>query len=466
MKIRTALRIFLYLILFLCLPVIIHGTETNSLTLKDAITRALNNNKGIAAAREKVREAEAGKIIAQAKFFPSLSLSASYTRLAEAPGMEFAFPVFGTLRLPVFDPLGNPTGDYVIAPGITGFETYTYSMGSENIYTLRTSFQYPLFTWWKISNAYKIALLNLELAKEDLKKKENELVLAVTESFLQVQLAKKGLELALESREQLSRHVKQAEDLYNAGKISRFDFLRTKVQLASINVQVLQSENALLLAKDMLKNLLDMNLESNIDVSDEIEYSTCTLSLNEAMEFALKNRPEIKAMDITVKIAEKSLAIAKAGNKPNLVLAGNYDYKNPDSSGKEQWGTDWSIILSVNIPLFQGGENIGKVKQAEAQLRQAELGLEQLIKGINTEVRNAFLQMHSSQSLLVSQQENIMEAEEALKIAESRYAAGLITNLEYLDAQIALNRAKIDYLKTLINYLIAEARLKKATGQQ
>ena len=457
--------IFTFCMSLMCLPSFVCGAETLTLTLEEAVERALKYNKGIALAKEKVKESEAGQSVARAKFFPYISASASYTRLANASGMELTMPTYGMTTLPVLNGLGVPTGDVVPIYGITGLNTLTYSIGSENIYDLRLSLQYPFFTWWKISNAYKIASLGLDATKEDLRKKENETKLSVTESFLRVQLAQSSLKLAGESMEQLKQHADQANDLYEAGKISKLDLLRAKVQLSSVKVQVAQAENGLALAGDALKNLLGLGLEDKITLKGELEYKPCEVFLSEAISTALANRSEIRSVALSVEMSRRSLEIARAGNKPNFVLAGNYDYKNPAGSGDAEWGTDWSINISVSLPLFQGGEITGKIRQAEAQLEQVKLGKEQLEEGIKMEVRNAFIQLNSSRELLGSQQENIKEAREALEIAEDRYMNGLITNLECLDAQVALSRAEADYVRTLADYLIAVARLEKAMNK-
>ncbi|HHJ00957.1 MAG TPA: TolC family protein, partial [Candidatus Aerophobetes bacterium] len=88
--------------------------------------------------------------------------------------------------------------------------------------------------------------------------------------------------------------------------------------------------------------------------------------------------------------------------------------------------------------------------------------LQQLEEGIILEVKRNFWEMKALEEVIYAQRKNVEQAQEALSIAESRYANGTATNLEVLDAQLALTRARTNYVKALYDYNVAKAKLEKA----
>jgi len=80
-------------------------------------------------------------------------------------------------------------------------------------------------------------------------------------------------------------------------------------------------------------------------------------------------------------------------------------------------------------------------------------------------VREIYLSLRQEEETIISQRENVGQAEEAMRIAEKRYISGLITNLEFMDTQLAMTEAKTAYLQALANYLIAKAKLINTMGR-
>ena len=128
-------------------------------------------------------------------------------------------------------------------------------------------------------------------------------------------------------------------------------------------------------------------------------------------------------------------------------------------------GTDWNVTVALQMPIFTGLENFGKVRQANYQLSQVEHGLNLLKEGIEMEVKVTYLQLEEAKELVESQKENISQAEEALEIVEERYKTGLATSLEVMDTQLALTKARTNWLQSLSDCFIAKANLGKAIGK-
>lgn len=407
------------------------------ITFHEAIEMALEHNKGILAARDAVREAEAGVTIARSGFLPTIDVQGSYTRLAELPAIEIEIPGLGTKE---------------------------FQMGEMENYVARASLQQPLFTWGKILGGYKISKLNLDATREDYRKQENELVFDVTKSFYSILVLEELVKLTEDAYKQTQNHVNAVEKRYNAGVASKFDLLRARVQLKNMEPQVIKVKNGLEIAKTGFKTLIGLPQDSLISLEGGLKYEPIEIDLEKSIKEAEVNRPEIKSLALRKRMASEALLIVKKANWPTLAFIANYDYKKPVYF-KNAWGTDWNVTVALQMPIFTGLGNIGKMREARYRLSRAEHGLNLLKEGIELEIRVAYLGIEEAKKLVESQKENIVQAEEALSIVEERYKQGLATSLEVMDTQLALTQAKTNWLQSLSDYLITRARLEKALGK-
>lgn len=460
---NLCILIYIFLASYSLSPEEVGGKEsTVTVTLQQAIDRALEYNDGILATMATIKQAEAGVTIARAGFLPRISVQGSYTRLAELPTMKMEVPEYGMLNVPVFGPVGDTIG-FTVVPGIIGTNIMEHQMGEIENYLTRLSLEQPIFTGGRILDGYRISKLNLDAIREDYRKEKNELVFNVNQSFYGILVLEKLVELMQDTYRQIEDHVKVVEKRYNAGLASNFDLLRTRVQLKNIEPEVIRVKNALELTKIGFKMLLGLSQDTTIDLQGDLKYEPIEIDLTESLKEASLNRPEIKALKLRKEMAGKALAIAKRANWPNVALVANYDYKRP-LYFEDRWGTEWNLTLALRMPIFTGFRNRGEIREAVYQLSQIEHILNLLKEGIEMEVRRAHLQIEEAEKIVESQKENIRLAEEALSIVEERYKQGLATSLEVMDTQVALRRAKTNWLQSLSDYLIAKAKLEKAIG--
>ena len=458
------MRKLIFFILFI--PVSYLTGDSLDLTLDDAIEIALEANETVLSAKEKVTEKRAGIGIARSNFLPTVDLQGTYTRLGKIQSFEMEIPQYAMLPLQVYDAQTGDTIGYTDSvPMVVGADTMALEMGKRDNYILRTTVKQTLFTGGKVLNGYKIAKLSYEIEEQNYKKTTNDIRFKVTEIFYKTLAVQEAVNLIKESYSQMERHVGQVETLYKNGYVSKLDLLRVKVGLSNLRTQMIRTENGCELAKDGLKMLLSLDLEDEIILEEQLRYETYEIMLEEATETALEQRPEIRGLNKTVEITNRALSIEKAGFAPNVFAALNYDYKKPVGFSDNNWGTDWNVTVGFAMPIFTGFSRVRKIGERQAQAKQVKYGLEQLEEGIRLEVKSAYLNLKQEEEILKYQDENIKQAEEALAIAEERYKSGLVTNLEVMDTQLALTKAKTNQLQALSNYLIAKASLEKAIGR-
>ncbi|GAH47750.1 unnamed protein product, partial [marine sediment metagenome] len=260
--------------------------------------------------------------------------------------------------------------------------------------------------------------------------------------------------------DQSRRHLAIVEGLFKVGVVSKFDLLRTRVEVANLKPDLIQARNDLRLSRESLANLLSLS-SASLELEGELSFEPLRITLEEVIDKALKERSDLKSLKLQKEMLEVALKLAGVQNKPNLALVGNYQYQNP-SGGEDEWGEEWNLNLVLSIPLFDGWVNRARAAQRRSQVKQINLSLQQLEAGIDLEVKKAFWDLEASEERIYAQKKNIEQAEEALSIAEVRYKSGAITNLEVLDAQLALTRVRLGYLKALYDHNVAIAELEKA----
>jgi outer membrane protein TolC len=457
MKNKNLLAIFIVL----CLIAFADAqVDTLRLDVDLAIELALKNNNAVQLAKTKLQEVAAGRGVAFGSFLPQISASGTYYRTGTVN--ELSFAKYGMVPIPVIGLTGDTIG--YTAPILTIVGETTFGLGQANNYILRGTVQQTLFTWGRLINAYRIAGLSFNIEQEAYRQARSQVRLQATEGFYNALLAHKMAELMKESYDQLKRHIDQVQALYDNGLARKLDLMRAKVSLTNASVQLKQMENNARLAQASLRILLGLNEEVPIVLSGDLEFSPLNIDYNQALNQAFAERPEIRQLRKTAQIADLATRIALTSNLPIAFAQFNYDYKKPIGF-ENRWGTDWNLTAGLTMPIFTGLTNWHKLNQARARQRQTRISIAMLEDGIRLEVQALVNTLNQEMENIKAQKENVLVAEEAMKMAETSYQNGMITNLEYMDTQLALLQAKVSYLNSLANYKIAQAKLQKAIGE-
>lgn len=430
-----------------------------------ALELALKNNTLLKVNEEKVLEAAAGKGATLGNFLPQVSASGSYTRLGTVNEFQMVTPIYARLPLRVYDPhTGQIIGFTDSIPLPVGTDTLSIPLGSQNNYLFRATVQQTLFTWGKLINAYRIAGLSLEVQKAAYEQAQQETKIQALETFYRALLAEKTAQLLEESYEQLKRHTERVAKLYDNGLATKLDLMRAQVGLTNMANQVSQMENNAELARSALRNILGIPLDKPLILQAELKEDPVTVDSADAVDSALKRRPELAQLRRACQMADIGVRIARTANLPSLFAAVNFDYKRPVSFS-DRWDEDWNATVGVSWPLFTGLSNLNKLKQAQSKFRQAVLSLKIVEDAVQLEVKAALASLNQEGKNIDYQSKNVKLAEEAFRLAEERYQNGLLTNLEFLDTQLQLTQSRIAHLSALANYQVAKAKFLRVIGK-
>ena len=412
----------------------------NPLTLDDAVKIALQNNKQIKVAEEKLLSARSNWEMARAgeKLFSSLSASA--LRIDKKT----------TITMPSFIP-GRPPMQITIG------ELYSYK-ASLGIF-------HPIDVSKKLSLREKAASLSIDQAEIDYQRTKEDVITSTKKAFLQALQAKKSIAIFETTLKAAEEHLRVAKAAYEAGTVPQFDVLRAEVNLANIRQQLLSVQNAYEMAKSALLNTMGIDPTTPIELQEKVKApEEPSLSLDDCVKKALENRKEIAVLKLGIEIAEENLRLTKRENYPDLTLGFSYNWQHPTTSFSPREFT-WNVVLSLSATPFDSGLNKAKQKNIESTIETLKANLSQLEDGIKLEVKNAYTNLENAKAKLDVASKTLEQAREAYRLAEVRYQAGVSTQVELLDTQAALTQAEVNYVNALFDFHIAKIDLDKAIGE-
>jgi len=414
---------------------------TVTVTLDEAIAMALEQNPFYLATQEKVAQAKAQVRQAAAGFLPTLN----------AQGTDTLDEKLFVLEFPSFIP-GQPP--------------QRFSIDFTRDYQMALTFGLPLFTGGRLTAGYKQANYGLQASREGVRLSEQETIFNVKRAFYTYLLAKEFSAVAAESLALAEGFRNNVKNLYDVGVASKFELLLAEVQVTNLKPPSIRARNGIEVAALNLKTLLGVPLDTPIEIKGELVSPPLDPVTEAVVEEAQSQRPELRQLDYQRLMAGEMLKMARGTGLPSLAIGGMYNlWSDRLVFRKVDWQNYYTISLSLNIPLFNGFDTLAKVGQSKAAIREIEWNRKGLAEMISFEVKQAVLNRAQARETLLSQEKNVEQAREAVRIAELNYTEGLATNLDVVTAQVGLRQASTNYSQALYDCVISDAQLEKALGR-
>lgn len=329
-----------------------------------------------------------------------------------------------------------------------------------------------LYAFGRVGNAIEFARIYEDMADAGVDLARGEVSYAAREAYYRVLLMKRVADIRRRSLAQARSHLERARAMHAEGLLSDFELLRARVEVKNREPQVIAAENDVALARQDLQRVLGIDGEPAPVLTDSLAFRPAAVTEAEALAEAYTQRPELRSLALNIAGREKVLAIEKAERLPILGLFGQVALQGAaekdrplDPFTADNRAVSTSAGVTLSLPLFDGFRTRGKVQQAGARLRRAEFELAQARKGVRLEVTKALQDLASLRREHEAQRATVALAAEAYRIAETRYANGLSTQLELKDAETELDAARTRHAETLYRYNVALAALERALGR-
>ena len=431
---------------------------TTIVNLKEAIDIAMLNNPSIKEVTEKVNAAIQEKKSAYADFLPKASFNYSYTRLNEAPSMNFNLPS----EIPIFID-GDP---HIISLPFLG--SGSIPLGSQDIYSWNLSLSQPLFTGFGLLSQYELKKLNLEINEIQKKTAILNLVRNVKQAYYDLLLAQKLEIVTQEAVKNLRSHTDDAEQFYTQGMIPYNDLLKAQVSLANAIQENVRANSQAKMAVSALNVLLDYNVNQNIEVQEIYALSPNNFQLTDLIHEAVEHRPELELINLAVISSDLAIRAVKSTYYPQVAIVGRYEQTGQDVLASENdYGEveSSSVTVQASWALFKGG----KTKYDVAKLKFEKKALEKQYEGaenrIQLEIKNIFENLMVSEKNIKTAQESVAQAKENWRITNLQYQEQIATSTDVLDARTFLSQAQLNYLRAHYGYLKFFADLERAVGK-
>ena len=306
---------------------------------------------------------------------------------------------------------------------------------------------------------------DIELAVEKSRASELDLINQVTKAYYQLMLAQDSYEVLQGSYKLAEDNFNVVNAKYQQGAVSEFDKISAEVQMRSIKPNVISAANAVTLAKLQLKVLMGITADDNLTNYESMLFAN---QLKEE-DMSLENNTTMKQFELNMKLLEKNVKSLKTNFMPTLSMSFSYQYQslyNPNINFFDYtWSNSSSLMFNLSIPLYRAS-NFTKVKSARIQMRQLDWNRIDTERKLNMQVVSYRNNMTASSEQVVSNKENVMQAEKAVQIAGKRYEVGKGTVLELNSSQVSLTQAQLTYNQAIYDYLVSKADLDQVLGKQ
>ena len=412
-----------------------------ALTVTDALTIGLRDNQQLRVAAFEVAITRAQLAQARGLKAGTVTAQASYTRVPDTGPITIFFVSHGVIHT-------------IILPA-----------PSPNLFDLRLVLQYPLYTGGRIESQIALAEASVKGAEAALERLKLQIIHDVRQAYYRLLLAQVGAEVADRTVALAAESLRVARARVAAGAAARFDEVQADVNLATARQSQVRARTAIAQASHALAALLNLPLDTPLDLRDGFNTQPVTTPLDRLIARALETRPELAELRARQAAAQAAIALAESGAKPTVGLNAAANYGN---SGGLFAGTiasgGWSVTLAATLNLFDGGITRERIKEAQLRLEQLKAAEALQRQGIELEVRLAYLPLQSAREELAGADALVTQAREALRIATVRFEAGVGITLEVLTAQTNASQAEVARAQALYAYSAALAALERAVG--
>ena len=402
------------------------------LTLEKAVDLALSNHPSlrVASGTQAVNEALVGQ--AQSGLFPQVQAQTGYQRQTANASRNFTG---GPLPR---NTTGNAFGFY------------------QNNVTLNQL----LYDFGTIKSQVDAAKFSLQAANSDAETTLQTVVVNVQQAYFSLQQGQRLVTVSEEALTQFKKHIALANGRFKAGVAPKIDVTTAEVDLSNAQLNLITARNNLFVARVTLNNAMGLKTSEAYRVEEPTSTLHDQIVLEEAVELAMRLRPEMISQRAQEQAAEATIKAAQGNYFPTVNSSASYSYNGTDFP----LVYNWNVAGTVNIPIFSGFLTKQQVAQARASLLKTKATGEVLQQNILLEVNQALLNLEAAKERLRVTAVTVEQARERLALVEGRYRAGLSNAIEVTDAEVALVNAQVNDVVAVSNFQAVKAQLDRAMG--
>jgi outer membrane protein len=406
------------------------AADYQALTLESCLALAREHNPVLGASRERVREMVADFEAARSKFFPRLTLLSYYQRLEpnrlSPGGAATAQTLFGQ------EGLASLTGKQLVFDGL---KTYHNT---------------------------RAAALGKKAQQQEVARTADDVTFQVTEAFYRLMEAKEDSKVAAEALRERQEFLELTEAFFQAGKITRVDAFKARSQVLEAEQGLVEAENAVRLAKEILARTLGLEDKAPIDIQGRLPKEFVPPSnFNSLWQQAEAANPEIKRLKLELAQSQALIKAARGGYFPEVNLQGALGMRGRDVGGRKE---EYVAGVYLEYPFFEGGLTRAQVAKASSQYRQLLEKKRDRLDSLRVDLMSGWKTQEDARKGVAASRQNVVASEEAYNSALALFRVGKATGLDVLTAEIELTRARLSLIRYQVGYEIGRAKVQQIIG--
>ncbi len=409
--------------------------RADSISIEQAIGLALKNQPVILQAEYGMAASGAQIDVTRSSRYPDVSFGGEYVRIGPVP--QFNLPGEGPLDLAPY-----------------------------NNYDLHLGLRQTLYDFGKTNAAVRVAETSHQIAADNIDLIKFNLAYQTIGVFNNILILHQRVAVLDEQLQTLDRHLEMSVKKIKAGTATDFDTLTIQVRIAVVRSDRIDALHALEIQEIVFRQLTGLPSDLPINLRGAFASGIVNLNPDSLISAAAKQRPELILAHDAETNAEAQSQLVTRDNKPLLALNVATGFKNGYEPNLSTLRGNYAAGLELKIPLFNGYKTKHRETQADANRNSARAHTTDLERQILSEVRQAMAGANSNLEKIASTETQVRQAEEAVSMARVRYSAGVITNLDLLDAETALSQTKLIRLRAFYDYTISLNALDRATGRR
>lgn len=412
------------------------------LTIEQAQARALDASHRLAESRARQKVADAVVDARQAAQRPNIVASAGYTRT-------------------------NHVAEFVV-PTSTGLPGVLYPDVPDN-YRTRLDLQWPIYTGGRADALERAARAEANAVAAETSVAQADLRLEVARAFWAVVTADASVRVLEEAVARAQAHVNDVRERLRVGLVPPNEVSSAEAQESRQRMLLIEAQTQRAVTLAELGRLVGADSGEVVAPQAMLEADPePSTAIDTAIALARGARAERTALQHRVDAANEQRNAAVAGRRPSVAVGGGIDYARPNPRifpRADRWEDSWDIGVTVNWSLWDGGRIAADAAQATGLAEAGRHRLAEFDSVLSVEVRQRSLEITSGRAAVAAADDGVRAAREAERVVGERFRAGVITQIEVLDAQLALLQAQLDRTRALASVRLAEARLARAIGQ-
>jgi len=430
---HSFLILTLLVALLITLPASSKGAESDSLTLDSAIALVVANHPAVERADQLIEASRALVGSSRSSFYPQISGNGSYTRLGPVPTIDL--PGEGS-----FSTIPKDNWDFYL-----GVNQLVYDFGRRE-------------------RGVDLAKSGITTAKDSRTLIKTQLAYATVQVFYSILYFQQELVVINDQISDLSKLLDITKEKARTGTATDFEVLTTQVRVSAAETRKVDIERQRKNQTTTLKQLTGISADQEMSLAGSFSTPVVSPSIDSLLDAALKQRPEMRLAQDAVTTASLQHDVASLDRRPTLNVGVQMGFKNGYFPDLNKLKGDFVAGASISMPIFTGHRITSQQKLALADMNAARAHTKDVERQITSEVRQAFEDLRAGTDKIQTAEIQVRQAEEAVKMAEVRYEAGVITNLDLLDAQTSVSQARLALIGAQYSYVVSKYALDRATG--